>query len=174
MFSNIQLPNAAGTSLPCRGIVKVKLGKRESNAAVLTAVEACKTYKVRVGLNTQVLHQDVAWRKLLLWFCKVVANLFVGCSWDAWKGQQQIYFLKVRALFSSGTEMSGGVVKAPVITNQQLHCLEIISFLAGPFNTWASYCHHTVTTCYNELLLSIIFLSYTTWHLCFFLLHYAF
>lgn len=52
MFSSIWLPSAASTSLPCRDAVEVKLGKRESNAAVLTAIEVCKANKVRVGLST--------------------------------------------------------------------------------------------------------------------------
>lgn len=51
MFFNIWLPSAAITSLPCRDAVEVKLGKRKSNAAELTAIEVCKAYKVRVGLS---------------------------------------------------------------------------------------------------------------------------
>lgn len=38
VFSDIRLPNAISTSLPSRDVVRVKLGKRESNAAVLTAI----------------------------------------------------------------------------------------------------------------------------------------
>lgn len=55
MLSNVWLPSAASTSPLCRDIVEVKLGKRESNAAVLTATEACKAYKVRVGLSIHEL-----------------------------------------------------------------------------------------------------------------------
>lgn len=37
-FSNNQVPNAASTSPPFRGVVRMKLGNRQSNAAVLTAI----------------------------------------------------------------------------------------------------------------------------------------